>query len=491
MCGIFGMLRNNTIGLKSDNFIEQALMQGQIRGADGTGLATIARDLSCSHYASAQPAHEFIADKRSQKIISSIGNSVGVIGHHRATTRGENIDSHCHPFNYGHITGVHNGSIPEPIIAGLVPSSLHPVDSARIYAAIAEAENPVTVLEKLSLGAYALVWYNSDNKTVYMARNKERPLHLLEGNESLLFASELGMLTWLSGRGFLHSKGAKLCQLNEHTLYSFPMENLGEVSAVPYTPDVPMYVPYSYNENYHTGRNWITGTTGNSWVRDDWDDDYFSTEFARRQQRSLPFLADDAKKYPTFIPSQPAVTYQSLIEARNAWPSIVYEADLMRDSMALVRESQVPVVEFVPLINTKNIRGETGFAGCLVDRGTNIVQYDAPVFMPYYNAGYTMVTQAMEGGPPSKKGLTPNLSVPVMSGKVRSFYVTCDGQLTMVVEGIGQRPNVSWLNQLNTKKMRQVAAKIEKYKLTGEYAAMRGTWESHWKALIAANDAIV
>lgn len=480
MCGIFGMLRNNTMGVHSENFIEQALLQGQIRGSDGTGVALINRDKSCDFYAEAVPASSFVKSEKASKLLSGVGNALGVIGHHRSMTRGKNVDEHCHPFQFGDIVGVHNGSVPDSVLSTIMPKSAHPVDSARIYQAIAAANDPIDVLKELNIGAYALVWYNTTERTVYMARNADRPLHVLEGENCLLFASELGMLSWLSGRNSCHQEGARLSQLNTHTLYGFPIEDLSSVFASAYTATTPKHTPYSYSHDWSNDYSNYTRRRYSQNTQDVWgieDDAYEYTLYAPNNDRA-----------PEPLPSVSAVTYGGLTHAITAFPSVVDVANIMRDNMVIIKDVNTPVVQFAPLYKTTNIRGEAGYACAMVKWDTCIILYEAPLFIPTYALGYPLVDQLMEGGPTSKNNLNPKLSVSIMEGRVSDFYITCDGQLTMRVSSLGQRPKDPWLVSLDTKRMRTVVTMIEKPQLKGSYLKMGPVWRREWEELVELNE---
>jgi hypothetical protein len=128
---------------------------------------------------------------------------IGLIGHCRAKTIGHGTNANAHPFQRDNITLVHNGTLTRH--AGLTKSP-YTVDSDAIACALSESDTIRPVLESLD-GAFALVWHNSDTNTIYMARNKERPLSIvITESGSLIIASEEKMISWLADRNVIKIK---------------------------------------------------------------------------------------------------------------------------------------------------------------------------------------------------------------------------------------------------------------------------------------------
>lgn len=250
MCGIFGFVKGSPATAGYREFMYNSLIVGQLRGMDGAGLAVIDKDFVPASLAKATLGMNLAHSKAGQELLNKVVGSRAAFGHHRFKTHGEDKDEHCHPFVFNHITGVHNGTVPAHTLRNIDIADSHEVDSGRIYAALSKTKDPLDVLKKIDMGAYALVWFDEETNTVHMARNTERPLHVIEGPTGVLFASEAGMLEWLSGRALLHMEGTSMSLLDPLTLYSFPLEDVSKVTATKYevTREYHQYAPYAgYN----------------------------------------------------------------------------------------------------------------------------------------------------------------------------------------------------------------------------------------------------
>lgn len=182
-----------------------------------------------------------------------------MVGHNRYATQGAINDENAHPFNHGKITLVHNGTLTDQSL--LPDHKRFAVDSENVAWSIDKIGIDETI-QKLN-GAFTLVWHNSEDNTLNIIRNDERPFHLVETNGGDWFgASEEDMLMWLINRKkfaptvkrhfecevgvqyiFDVSEGFKFKEERKHTLPTFRST-------------------YSYS-----------GRTGGYWY-DQWDDDY-------------------------------------------------------------------------------------------------------------------------------------------------------------------------------------------------------------------------
>lgn len=271
MCGIFGVLSGDRTTSKAmDDFLYDALQTGQLRGVHGTGVVGVKAAGTVHHLARAVIGTEFLSDGWSGDILKEIPACKLVIGHNRQTTQGQNIDEHCHPFKYDNVVGVHNGTVGSWVCDKIDPDESHPVDSARIYAALDKADDPVEVLKKINSGAYALVWYDTRTESLYFARNDQRPMYMAETTKGLLWASELGMLQWLMARNKVTYDGVSFSPLDTHALYRIPLNDTSAVEKIPYEPDA-----FTNGGTYKYPKGgW--GSSLGSW--DSWDDDLYDWE---------------------------------------------------------------------------------------------------------------------------------------------------------------------------------------------------------------------
>ena len=73
-------------------------------------------------------------------------------------------------------------------------------------------------------GAYAIVGYDQVKHQMYLLRNKERPLTLLEADDAWYFASEGPLLTYILWRNNYTLDELKVIEIPEHTLFTLDLE---------------------------------------------------------------------------------------------------------------------------------------------------------------------------------------------------------------------------------------------------------------------------
>jgi hypothetical protein len=147
-----------------------------------------------------------------------------VVGHCRAKTRGDNTDANAHPFAVDNkIVLVHNGSIWDH--KKLAETD---VDSHAIAHLLAKEPDIAAALRQVN-GAYALIWYNLETKTLHAIRNKERPLWMaLMEDGSMLISSEQAFIYTTAWRNDLKIVKGYPEMLEEHRLFTFHMEDLNK-----------------------------------------------------------------------------------------------------------------------------------------------------------------------------------------------------------------------------------------------------------------------
>lgn len=203
MCGIVGFVSTEgaTGSINRRKFFRDALIADQVRGPHSTGFYSVGSALLGSPEVKvlkkAFNAPDFLSFKEVDKAMDSIGSKQIVIGHNRWATVGAINHDTAHPFTHGSVTMVHNGTL--DYWADLEGSARFEVDSEAVCYALSVADDPKTVLEALD-GAYVLVWYDTRDHKLRIARNDDRPLHVafVKGENTMLMASESGMLKWLA-----------------------------------------------------------------------------------------------------------------------------------------------------------------------------------------------------------------------------------------------------------------------------------------------------
>ena len=206
MCGIVGLISKKKNGFSYDELetFEEMLVFNSIRGEDGTGAAGILSNRQAKTIKiGSHPYHlihspEYVSWRSQMFQTGRI-----IIGHNRKATHGTISSENSHPFVEGKIILVHNGTIP-----GLKGGEEKEVDSH----ILAEKFNQNTFKDTLSnlYGAWALVWYDLEDHTLYLVRNEERPLCIIETPGCWAFASEGQMACWLFLRNNIKPNSAKL-----------------------------------------------------------------------------------------------------------------------------------------------------------------------------------------------------------------------------------------------------------------------------------------
>lgn len=222
MCGLIGMISRSNFGFqyKDKAIFEQLLFVNTVRGQDSTGIFGINKYGNVIAHKTAQAAPSAIKTQTFKEFFTKIYSEYRiVIGHNRASTRGATTDENAHPFIEDNICLVHNGTLNTH--KQLADTE---VDSHAICTSLAKNGYQET-FEKLD-GAFALIWYNVAEKKLYMARNKERPLHMVVTDDTFYFASELSMLEWVVQRNGVNK--FKSYFLAEDKTYYWELDKLKE-----------------------------------------------------------------------------------------------------------------------------------------------------------------------------------------------------------------------------------------------------------------------
>jgi glucosamine 6-phosphate synthetase-like amidotransferase/phosphosugar isomerase protein len=188
---------------------KEFLYADAVRGFDSTGIAAIRENNSVQVVKKGMPAHEFLTEVPQY---TWEFNNKALIGHNRAATRGHKTDTNAHPFQEGHITLVHNGTLTHHRSMKEVD-----VDSHAITHSIKDVGD-IKTLQKLS-GAFALVWYDAQLKEIKATRNEERPLFICETDQLFIIVSEKELAQWICARNKVKINKTAIC--TPGVLYSF------------------------------------------------------------------------------------------------------------------------------------------------------------------------------------------------------------------------------------------------------------------------------
>lgn len=200
MCGLVGIAGD--LGTRHNLFMKRLLLLDYFRGTDSTGLAAIRSDRSTVLAKAAVNPITMFDMKSFDKALDGFA-STAFIGHNRAATLGKVNDANAHPYQYGDITGAHNGTLDKASWERLELEAGIPTDtdSAAIFACIDAIgiDDTIKLMEKgrtSHTGAWALVWYNKVDNTINFIRNEHRPLWFAfnKTRDEMYWASEYEML---------------------------------------------------------------------------------------------------------------------------------------------------------------------------------------------------------------------------------------------------------------------------------------------------------
>jgi predicted glutamine amidotransferase len=256
MCGIAGVLSFTYQGIMDEDYktFMQLWKASLLRGEDGagvfwvgdkeSGIPDISKDETwCSWIKMEGIPFDVINSPQFEQAELEMRSSRFLLGHCRAKTTGDISADHAHPFEVGHITMVHNGTLSS--INGMDDFNKYATDSLALAHALAEGGNdPLPVLKRVN-GAAAIVWYNSNTKTLHVYRNHQRPLSFAREGNKVYIASESMMLSWILSRSDLNGKYPQPYWFDTDTLYTFthrdatPTKTRLYESIEPVTPVTP------------------------------------------------------------------------------------------------------------------------------------------------------------------------------------------------------------------------------------------------------------
>ncbi len=213
MCGLVGVA--GLITDKQEKVYKTLLMLDTIRGMDSTGTAFVAEDGSVDVVKVVGHSFELLDYLPHSRRMAR--RNMVLLGHNRSATVGNITKSNAHPFEYDHVVGAHNGTLHNK--HELPNGHAYNVDSQALFATMDNLGVHDTI-RKLR-GAWALSFWDKDEKTLNLIRNKERPLFyaVSKFNNTLYWASEGWMLNVACSKNGVDIE--KIEEISEDTLYTF------------------------------------------------------------------------------------------------------------------------------------------------------------------------------------------------------------------------------------------------------------------------------
>lgn len=254
MCGIFGAASRYLATNERKIFAELGMVS-VLRGADSTGVFALGGKehkrpkLAFVKYAT--DPFNFFSSKQADDVINPPGNNEVrvLVGHNRLATVGVVNHQNAHPFNFTKVIGVHNGGVTKNWTN---KSKEFDTDSETLYAQINE-RGITEVVKELGDGytnAYALVYYDKEQRTLNMIRNTQRPLAIADCGGTIYWASEPDMLSWVVRRNSVSP--TEIYMLKPFHLYTW---RVGEgFNTKPTIADLtPVRPVYPSHNNYWQG----------------------------------------------------------------------------------------------------------------------------------------------------------------------------------------------------------------------------------------------
>jgi predicted glutamine amidotransferase len=249
MCGFVGFINREKTFANNPlvKYFGQGLLCDSLRGKHGTGVLGVDAKGVASVYKRALAASDFLELTPAKKIIESNSN-VFMVGHNRWATRGTHTSENTHPFTHDHITLFHNGTI--DYYQSLNKGMSFDVDSDAVAHYLANSPDTIQALENLE-GTYSLVWYDETLETLNFARSKDKPMFFgkVKGTGSVVFASESGMLRWLSSRNGIELE--TIFETKEGLWIQVPLDGEEAITSLPFKPKEKEVVHHYYGRVHH------------------------------------------------------------------------------------------------------------------------------------------------------------------------------------------------------------------------------------------------
>lgn len=216
------MLSNGHLTKKEkEAFIDLGYLSS-LRGIDSTGLVTITKKKPKSpkiSYEIDKNTHNPVVFFMQPDILATIRkpNVTCLMGHSRAAVFGAVNDANAHPYQEGRYIGMHNGVVRKYTPDKWIEDKY--TDSRILYQEIEKKGLEPVLANLYGKDAYALTFINTDECTLNMVRNEERPLFFAETPGALYWASEAYMLRLALTRNEIEIKD--ITSLKEGWLFTY------------------------------------------------------------------------------------------------------------------------------------------------------------------------------------------------------------------------------------------------------------------------------
>lgn len=306
MCGIVGLICKSQYGFskKQEDVFWHLLKADEVRGDDSTGLIYVENDSGFGILKEAQTASWATYSMYADGLLSdSLRSGKVYIGHNRKATVGKVTDETAHPFVVDNsFAMVHNGTLfnhrkmkDTTVDSEALAHHLKPILTGNL--------SDDELNEKMGEidGAYAVVAYDQESHSVFLVRNSQRPLCLLELPDGWAWASEGLMLAWITQRNGYDLSKCKAEDVKEHTIIKINLDT-NTITRREYSPKKAM--SKEHTPPWKTAGTTPTHVPTKQAPRFQSNDGLSKNEFKRLRRRFLgtrhSFYADDfvEKNFP-------------------------------------------------------------------------------------------------------------------------------------------------------------------------------------------------
>jgi len=194
MCGLFGMVSASALHDFDKEQFKKISFLSSVRGIDSTGYLRVAgspnkRPAYVNFLKSARDPISFSKLPEVREFIKPV-NLYALLGHTRSATKGSVNTQNAHPFlsKCGRFVVFHNGTL-NNVHTG------YETDSEWLTNKLGESGGDLEKVLPDVLGAYCLVIWDNQEKTITIIRNSQRPLfYAKRGKWKFFYASEEWML---------------------------------------------------------------------------------------------------------------------------------------------------------------------------------------------------------------------------------------------------------------------------------------------------------
>lgn len=284
MCGIVGVSSVFGLSAQEKEAFRTLLYLDVLRGDHSTGVAmvkdwtdntevTVVKEVGG---ASELFYYKGVGTKKKDLTFSPVTT---MIGHNRFATQGEINEANAHPFEFEHIVGVHNGTLPKDQVKKLEGGEDFDVDSQALYNHI--NQHGLADLWSKTDGAMALAFFDKRDGSLHLARNSQRPLFFAynKAGTTLFWASEGWMIQIATTRSNIQIGEVESLAVDKHFTVKKQGNafEIGEEALVPYERPTFFRQGQSVGTGYYRGYGWGSNSSD---LGDEWGD-YVSAQKAK------------------------------------------------------------------------------------------------------------------------------------------------------------------------------------------------------------------